>query len=618
MDRRISSKNISCNFLLMKHFKVFLLLILIFNFSCNEDFNTVGVDLVSTSDFITKTEYFPVYSKTDSIADIQSDRQVYMHVGQFTLPVFGRSSANFTTQINIPPNSIFGNFSQTRELEGDPNNTKVIEENERVKDVFLEIPFIVDERDSDGDGVIDAFDINPNDPNSDSDGDGVTDIEESRNGTNPLDSDSDGDGISDLTDTDNSSYDSENKEYSVDSIYGNKRTQFNFKVTELTYFFNDLDPDDNFESIKPYYSKRDYYEEGFVGRVLADYPYQLDFNEIRYNYKEDDPETESINETELVETRLTPRIRIPLDNSFFQEKILDMESTDALANANNFHNHIKSINFRISNSNEDIYMLLNMTGASIKVKYNFDLVNDNGTQNILTDDTIQEGERVLELPLGGVKINHFKNDDISHNTLSSGKIYLKGGLGTRSVINLFDKEGDSNVIEDLRTKNNILINQANLIFYVDPLFIQNWNSESLIAERLYVYKSTDNLPLSDYFSDPTSSETDPTLNKIIHGGKLEYKDNKPFRYKINITEHISDLINLNDGVFSENIPLSLVVTSDVAFIRSRKAILKNGIEKITIPEGAIYNPLGTVILNETPPEGLSEKKLALEIIYTEF
>ncbi len=616
MDIRISSKNTSCNFLLMKHFKVFLLLIL--NFSCNEDFNTVGVDLVSTSDFITKTEYFPVYSKTDTIVDIQSDRQVYMHVGQFTLPFFGRSSANFTTQINIPPNSIFGNFSQTRELEGDPNNTKVIEENERVKDVFLEIPFIVDERDSDNDGVIDAFDINPNDPNSDSDGDGVTDIEESRNGTNPLDSDSDGDGISDLTDTDNSSYDSENKEYSVDSIYGNKRTQFNFKVTELTYFFNDLDPDDNFESIKPYYSKRDYYEEGFVGRVLADYPYQLDFNEIRYNYREDDPETESINETELVETRLTPRIRIPLDNSFFQEKILDMESTDALANANNFHNHIKSINFRISNSNEDIYMLLNMTGASIKVKYNFDLVNDNGTQNILTDDTIQEGERVLELPLGGVKINHFKNDDISHNTLSSGKIYLKGGLGTRSVINLFDKEGDSNVIEDLRTKNNILINQANLIFYVDPLFIQNWNSESLISERLYVYRTTDNLPLSDYFSDPTSSETDPTLNKIIHGGKLEYKDNKPFRYKINITEHISDLINPNDGVFSENIPLSLVVTSDVAFIRSRKAILKNGIEKITIPEGAIYNPLGTVILNETPPEGLSEKKLALEIIYTEF
>jgi len=61
-----------------------------------------------------------------------------------------------------------------------------------------------------------------------------------------------------------------------------------------------------------------------------------------------------------------------------------------------------------------------------------------------------------------------------------------------------------------------------------------------------------------------------------------------------------------------------VVTSDVSFIRSRKAILKNSINKISIPEGSIYNPLGTVILNETPPEGLNEKKLVLEIKYTEF
>ena len=125
-----------------------------------------------------------------------------------------------------------------------------------------------------------------------------------------------------------------------------------------------------------------------------------------------------------------------------------MESSEALENANNFHNHIKSINFRISNSNEDIYMLLNMTGATIKVKYNFDLVNDNGTQNVLTDDTIEQGERILELPIGGVKINHFKNQNVSTNSLSSGKIYLKGGLGTRSIINLFDEDGESEILEE--------------------------------------------------------------------------------------------------------------------------------------------------------------------------
>ena len=159
-----------------------------------------------------------------------------MHIGHFTLPFFGRISANFTTQINIPPNSVFGNFSQNREMEGDPQNSKVIEENERIKDVYLEIPFIVDQRDSDNDGVIDAFDIDPNNPNSDSDGDGVTDIDEQRNGTNPLDPDSDGDGISDLTDTDNSSYDSDNKIYSVDSIYGNKTHNLISRLLNLLTF----------------------------------------------------------------------------------------------------------------------------------------------------------------------------------------------------------------------------------------------------------------------------------------------------------------------------------------------------------------------------------------------
>ena len=99
---------------------------------------------------------------------------------------------------------------------------------------------------------------------------------------------------------------------------------------------------------------------------------------------------------------------------------------------------------------------------------------------------------------------------------------------------------------------------------------------------------------------------------------MEYKDNKPFRYKINITEHVSDLINLNNSSYPENIPLSLVVTSDVAFIRSRKAFLKNENVNITIPEGTIYNRLGTVILKENPPEGLSDKKLTIELIYTEF
>ena len=68
------------------------------------------------------------------------------------------------------------------------------------------------------------------------------------------------------------------------------------------------------------FSNTDYFESGFFGEILYEGLYQLDLNELRFNYKEDDPETEDVDERETVETRLTPRIRIPLNKSFFRKR----------------------------------------------------------------------------------------------------------------------------------------------------------------------------------------------------------------------------------------------------------------------------------------------------------
>ena len=87
-------------------------------------------------------------------------------------------------------------------------------------------PFFSNTNDSDNDGVIDSLDVDPNDPASNSDGDELTDIVEFQSGLNPLSSDSDGDGILDHNDSDNSSYDSENNVYDIDSIYGNRNSEF--------------------------------------------------------------------------------------------------------------------------------------------------------------------------------------------------------------------------------------------------------------------------------------------------------------------------------------------------------------------------------------------------------
>ena len=78
-------------------------------------------------------------------------------------------------------------------------------------------------------------------------------------------------------------------------------------------------------------------------------------------YEEDDPATEDVDETTQIETRLTPRIRVPLDTDFFQEKILDEEGEVVLSNNSNFIDHIKGINIRMENSSSDLYMSLNIS-----------------------------------------------------------------------------------------------------------------------------------------------------------------------------------------------------------------------------------------------------------------
>ena len=599
--------------------KTYLLGIVIFLLNaCNAEFNTVGVDLIATDQFNTATREFPVYVSTDRLTDVQSDQLNVTHFGTNDFGFLGRREANFTSQLSISNNPRFGTFAQETEEAGDSTNIRVIDERERVTEVFLEIPFLNNQLDDDNDGVINAFDVDSTSTESDSDSDGITDLIESQAGTNPLDPDSDGDGINDDVDTDNSGYDAANRVYEIDSIFGNKEATFNLKVTELNYFFNTLDPNNNFESASTYFSGKDFYEEGFGLTTLHDSPIQLNFDELRFNFTEDDPETTDVDETTQVETRLSPRIRVPLDSSFFQEKIIDEEGNDPLANNNNFNNHIKGINLRMENPSDDLYFLLNLVGARIVITYDYDVYNDQDTPDDTNDDTTDVAQNTQIISFSGVRINHFTNgqeESVSASTSSEEKFVIKGALGTRGIIHLFDQDETTQVLDDMR-KENILINEANLIFYVDPTITTNWTENDRIAERLYLYILENNMPLADYFSDPTSGN-DAMENKAIHSGILEYKDGVPFRYKFRVTQHVSDLIRSTDDDLFENQPLGLVVTSDINILATRKGIVESETEQVDYPFGALINPLGTVLIGPNPTKEFIDKRLKLEIIYTD-
>ncbi|MCH1517783.1 MAG: DUF4270 domain-containing protein [Flavobacteriaceae bacterium] len=599
--------------------KTFLLGVLSLLFvGCNQEFNTVGVDLIATDQFDIAKREFPVFVSIDSLTDVQSDQLSVVHFGSNNFNFIGRREANFTSQLSIFENQRFGIFAQETEEAGDSTNINVIDERERVTEVFLEIPFLNNQNDDDNDGVINAFDVDSSSTESDSDGDGVSDLLESQAGTNPLDQDSDGDGINDDVDTDNSGYDAANKVYEIDSIFGNRSATFNLKVTELDYFFNPLDPNNNFESPSTYFSGRDFYEEGFATRVLHDESIQLNFDELRFNFTEDDPETTDVDETTQVETRLSPRIRVPLETSFFQEKILDEEGNESLKNTNNFINHIKAINVRMENPSDDLYFLLNLTGARIVVSYDYDVYNDQDTPDDTSDDTTDVAQNTMSIGLSGVRINHFKNEVGESQSVAispNEKFLVKGALGTRASLRLFDQDDSTQVLEDMRTE-NILINEASLSFYVDPSAVANWSENDRIAERLYLYKLADNSPLADYFSDPTSS-SNALENKTIHSGILEYQDGVPYRYKFRVTQHITELIRSSSDDLVENEPLGLVVTSDINMLATRKGVLAGDTVEVDYPFGALINPLGTLLVGPNPSEELMDKRLKLEIIYTD-
>lgn len=582
--------------------------------ACNQEFNSVGVDLIATDQFDTVAREFPVFVSVNNLEDVQSDQLGVVHFGAYNFPNLGRKKANITSQLSIATNPRFGIYTQEQEEAGDGDNVNVINENERVTSVFLEIPFLVNQNDRDGDGVIDALDIDPDDNQSDTDGDGVVDLLESQGGTNPFDTDSDGDGITDDQDTDSSSYDAGDNFYEIDSIFGNRASRFNLKVTELTYHFSTLDPNNNFETPTGYFSGRDFYEEGFTGRSLYDGPLQLNFDEITFNYTEDDPETPDIDETTQVETRLSPRLRIPLDASYFQEKILDAEGSDVLANDNNFKNHIKGINIRMENPAEDLYMLLNLSGATIRLNYNYDVNQDQDTEDT-SDDVIEPTSKTFFISPDGIQINHLENEQVALNTNPQERLMLNGGLGNIGKIKLFDQDESTSNLADFRSS-NILINEANLVFYVDPVITENWSEGDLIADRLYLYRIEDNSPLADYYSDPTTGANN-LLNKIVHSGILEYQDGIPYRYKFRITEHVSNLIRSENEDLAENVELGLVVTANINSVLVKNAKLSED-QDIFYPLAALQNPLGTFLVGPNPPQELLDKQLKLEVIYTDF
>ena len=593
----------------------FLILLLITLFSCTKEYNTIGTDILKSDTFKTNVKLVPINVVQKAIPPFKSNALPAYQLGSINDNLFGKSEASFITQVNlseISPN--FGLWSQQRENDGDDSNIAVIEENETVTNVYLDIPFFNNTFDSDGDGVIDIYDVDNNDINSDSDGDGLTDIQERANGTDPLNPDTDGDGITDDKDTDTQNPNSGATLYDVDSLLGNRDASFKIKVQELDYYLRSYDPTDNFESFQKYYSD-EIQLLNFSGFTIHDDEVSIDTNEIVI-YKEDDPDTDDVDESEEVKERLTPRLRLPLDKDFFQRKIIDHEGSDDMTNADNFNIYFKGLVLQAYDFSEDLLMILDYSNAKINIEYEYDKYNKNDTDDNTSDDTIDKVKANYELNLSGNQLNVFNksayNQDILNNLNSSenlSRVFLKGGEGLIAEIDLFTDNDGNNVLDEIRA-NGWLVNEANLTMYVDKDKI-NESGNLIEPFRVYLYDIDAKTPLPDYYIDNSTGPKKSNV-KIVHSGILELdEDDKGLKYKIRISEHIKNIVR-NDSISPK---LGLAVSSSIS--NSVNTDVKTIDVMKYIPLATAINPLGTVLIGPNPEPENFDKRMRLEIYYTE-
>ena len=598
----------------MDHYKLIIVLLILLC-SCNKEYNTIGLNLIDNDPFETDLEEVPIFVKMKKVPPYVVNLLQTFQLGQYQDNIFGKTDAVYFSQISLETVSPrFGIFNENDEVNGIDGNIACIPEEEKIKDVFLDIPFFTNVEDDDNDGVINRYDVDSTNPQSDSDGDGVSDIVETQTGQNPLSSDTDGDGIPDGDDDDSVNPDTGSTLYDLDSIIGNEKAKFKIKVSELDYYLRSYDPTSNFEKFQQYFSNNQI-PSNFSGKVLFDDEVQINPNELVF-WNEDNPDTADEDESTTLKERLSPRIRIPLDKDFFQKKIIDNEGSEILSNNESFKLFIKGLIIEAYDFDEPIHMILNFREAEVRLVYDFKKYNKNGTDDDTTDDEIEDEEKFFNLKLDGYRINSIKNEpypsnitnQISDTINNPQSVFLKGGEGIMAEIELFKNNDGVNLLEEIKQK-EWLVNEANLTMYIDQNMI---SSKGGIVEpnRLYVYDLKTKQPLIDYFIDDTNGPKD-FQKKIIHGGIIELDENKKgLLYKIKITEHVKNVIRKD----STNVKLGLVVTSDISSSLNTEVQDSEQIE--FIPTSSVINPFGTVLIGPNPNPSDYNKRMKLNLYYT--
>jgi len=398
--------------------------------------------------------------------------------------------------------------------------------------------------------------------------------------------------------------------YELDSIFGT--SPIKLTVYENNYFLRSYDPNSNIDSPQKYYSDGSTGSDQISSSLLEG---EL-LTEVN-DFVPSEKEIKLFDDSDSLIDRLAPSLRIKLDPDFWYHKIIEKEGEPELSNANNFMNYFRGIYIKAEAIGADgTMMLLNFgaANANITMYYTIDSV---------TQENLREG-RTYVFTFSGNRVNFISEPSIAilNGNADTGdeKLYLKGGQGSLAVVNLFDgliQDPDTGLdvpqLDYFRSKNGKwLINEANLVFYVDQASVTGLDE----PDRIYLYNLENGTPLLDYYAD-IDNNINPVDSKINHLGKLERVDDEPdglgIKYRLKLTNHIINILS-ND---STNVKLGLAVSSNVNLESqySQPDVLTSDNLVNKAPMSSVVTPKGTVLIGNNTTD--NEKKVSLEIFYTE-
>ena len=401
--------------------------------------------------------------------------------------------------------------------------------------------------------------------------------------------------------------------YELDSIYGN--TPMDISIFESNYFLRDFDPSTGFEDVQNYYSNQNALFQGFKGELIHTI---TDFVASSEGFIETTTEADDTGDDMDVNTELAPGIRAHLPLQFFADKILSMGGSPELLNNNNFREFFRGLFFEVSGTDTNL-IKFDMTQARLDLYYTSVFEQP----EISTSSEVTRDDKRITLLFDAINVNVFDNqldaqiqNDITNSNDVSGddRLYVRGGEGITTFVELFGEDLDGNGVadelEEIR-QNEWLINEANLIFYVDKNAVVGGDQE---PERLIIFDAENGGLLSDYTLDTTASEEEQVDAYTTHLGRLERgSDGNGEFYKLRITNHISNLIHQD----STNVKLGVMVSQNVAVpsFQDAQNFSLSDEGRIRIPSSSVMAHEGTILYGNTAAD--ESKRLKLQIYYTE-